>query len=93
MSWEVWGTPPDQEPARCPECGEESHTDGCELGRMQARAVKAEARVAGLIQCVEDLLAYAQDVLADKQALSGFKPGVVQGHVTRALAAIKKSDT
>ena len=42
MSWEVWGTPPDPEPQHCPMCGEEHHEEGCELGSMQARAVRAE---------------------------------------------------
>lgn len=48
MSWEVWGTPPDPEPQYCPVCHEESHDDDCELGKMQARALKAE-RLAGML--------------------------------------------
>lgn len=48
MSWEAWGTPPDPEPTFCPMCGEQNHVEGCELGAMQARALKAENELAAL---------------------------------------------
>lgn len=50
MSWEAWGTPPDPELAYCPVCGSTSHVEGCELGVMQQRALKAEAALAATIQ-------------------------------------------
>lgn len=42
-----------------------------------------------LLQSVEDLLAYAEDVLSNKEQLACFKPGVVQAHVKAARAAIE----
>lgn len=42
MSFEAWGTPPDPEPRYCPVCDQESHSNECELGKMQARAFLAE---------------------------------------------------
>lgn len=68
MSWEVWGTPPDPEPQRCPECGEESHEEGCELGKMQARAVEAECRLykaQGRINALERELASSQGCVSE----------------------------
>jgi hypothetical protein len=52
MSWEVWGTPPDPEPSYCPQCGEQHHVEGCELGAMQARAVKAELQRDQLLEAL-----------------------------------------
>lgn len=49
MSWEVWGTPPDPEPVYCPMCDQESHHPDCELGKMQARAIRAEDLVRELL--------------------------------------------
>lgn len=42
-----------------------------------------------LLQSVEDLLAYAEDVLSNKEQLACFKPGVVQAHVKAAHDAIE----
>lgn len=73
MSWEAWGTPPDPEPEYCPMCGERNHVQGCELGAMQARALKAEEELtnayaegrkderkesAGLLEAAKAALAY-----------------------------------
>ena len=49
MSREAWGDSPELEPHFCPLCGGVGqHTDDCELGAMQVRALAAEAEVARL---------------------------------------------
>lgn len=42
-----------------------------------------------LLSSVEDLLAYAEDVLSSREQLACFKPGVVQAHVKAAHDAIE----
>ena len=42
MSREAWGDPPDPEPQCCPNCGEQQHTDGCEVCELDKRRIAAE---------------------------------------------------
>lgn len=62
MSREAWGDPPDPEPVCCPNCGEQTHTEGCEVCALDMRRISAEgeamrlrAQVAELMQAVERL--------------------------------------
>jgi len=58
--------------------------------RFVADAEPARGEIeAALLRSVEDLLAYAEDVLSNKEQLACFKPGVVQAHVKAAHAAIE----
>lgn len=45
MSREAWGDPPDPEPQFCPNCGEQQHTDGCEVCELDKRRIAAESEV------------------------------------------------
>ena len=44
-----------------------------------------------LLAALLDALIYIEDVLADKNQLAAFKPGVVQRHAKAARAAIAKA--
>lgn len=102
MSWEVWGTPPDPEPARCPMCGEESHEEGCELGKMQARAVEAERKLyyaEGRIHalerdlvssqgCVSEWVAFGSNV-TEALGLRVMSPKMILAEIERQRASAK----
>lgn len=63
----------------------------CACGRPGSIRFVAEQRPdveAVLLSSVEDLLAYAEDVLSNPEQLACFKKGVVQAHVKAAHAAI-----
>lgn len=64
MSWEAWGTPPDEEPELCPICDNTQHTpDKCEVAASEAHARKHyEGVIALLLQDRERRLtdAYAE---------------------------------
>ena len=55
MSYEAWGTPPGPEPRYCPVCDQESHSNECELGNMQARAFIAEKQRDELLSICAEL--------------------------------------
>jgi hypothetical protein len=52
MSWEAWGTPPDDEPELCPICDNSQHTpDKCEVAASEARSRKHyEGAIALILQ-------------------------------------------
>lgn len=63
MSREAWGDPSDPEPTFCPQCGGQDHVEGCELGAMQVRAVRAELIAARLLKALESVLPLAEEAL------------------------------
>lgn len=67
--------------AHCGRCGAR--------GSIQFVADGLTALESQLLRSVEDLLAYAEDVLSNREQLACFKPGVVQAHVKAAHAAIE----
>lgn len=88
MSLEAWGTPPDQEPIRCPMCDSDHYTDGCphcaEVQRRCAAEADAERLRAALQRIVdwdgagmaltEDHIAQARQAIDAAQS----KPGARQ---------------
>lgn len=67
--------------AQCASCGAR--------GSIQFVADGLTALEGQLLSSVEELLAYAEDVLSNREQLACFKPGVVQAHVKAAHAAIE----
>lgn len=53
MSWEAWGTPPDQEPGRCPLCDGTHHTKGCEFCDMDKERAKLRKVARAYISMIE----------------------------------------
>lgn len=105
MSWEVWGTPPDPEPQRCPECGEESHLEGCEVGKMQDRAIEAERKLyqaQGRINALERELASSQGCVSewvafgssvtDALGLRVMSPKAILAQISMLRDALKQID-
>jgi hypothetical protein len=62
-----------------------------ELGDNEARVLELEDQVAELLEALLNTLPYVEDVLANKDQLAAFKPGVVQKHAKAARAAIAKA--
>lgn len=75
MSWEAWGTPPDQESPLCPICDNTQHTpDKCEVAASEAHSrTHYEGVIALLLQEQERKLtaAYAEGRTDESKEMAG----------------------
>lgn len=91
MSWEAWGTPPDDEPELCPICDNTQHTpDKCEVAAAEDHARKHyEGAIALILQDHKRQLtnAYAEGRKDEAEAMRD-----VLNTVRTALTKISKTE-
>lgn len=91
MSWEAWGTPPDEEQELCPICDNSQHTpDKCEIAAHEERTRKHyEGAIALILQDRERRLteAYAEGRKDEAEATQ-----VTLNTIRTALAKISKTE-
>ena len=90
MSYEAWGTPPDPEPRYCPVCDQESHSNDCELGKMQARAFLAEQQRDELLAAAEAIEIDAEECLDFDECTAMLVPIDTYHKLMEAIASVKE---